>query len=364
MPRKPLLFAFLLAISVYGFAQDKLVVAGNPGDFYTTHIVTEKESLYSIGRTYLIPPKQIANYNRINLNDILPIGYKLRIPLNPTNFLSSKANDNDIPIYHIAQKGENLYRLSQRYNKVKINLLREWNDLKTDNVRNGQAIIVGYIPYPKLVQAGTADPNQVFVKPPVVTKPTDPSQKPLDHPNVLDAKKDGSREVKGEMKPLTDDQIMALREAEFKAKRDAEESLDKMPPVISGPLPKDPPTEFKTPESDLSYSPKQNDEGYFALLFPANDGTKQFKSDAGTASTFKTNSGLIDRKFYVLMNDVLPGTIVRVVAPNNKSICARVLGALPTIKNSPALLLRMSAPAAAALGMKDTGFTVTISYAQ
>jgi LysM repeat protein len=364
MPRKPLLFALLLAISLYGYAQDKLVIAGNPGDFYTTHIVSEKESLYSIGRAYVIGPKQIANYNRINLNDILPIGYTLRIPLTAANFSSNKANDNDEPVYHVAQKGDNLFKLSQRYNKVKISLLREWNDLRTDNVKSGQAIIVGYIPSPKLTQAMATDPNQVFVKPPVVTKPTDPSRTPLDHPNVLDAKKDGSREVKGEMKPLTDDQIMALREAEFKAKRDAQESLDKMPPVIAGPLPKDPPTEFKTPDADLSYSPKQNDEGYFALLFPVNDGSKSFKSDAGVASTFKTNSGLTDRKFYVLMNDVLPGTIVRIVAPNNKSICARVLGGLPSIKNGPSLLLRMSTPAAAALGIKESSFTVTISYAQ
>jgi LysM repeat protein len=364
MPLKPYLVVFFLCCSAILNAQDKLVISGNPNDFYTTHTVTEKESLYSIGRLFHLPAKQIANYNKINLNDVLPMGYKLRIPLNASNFISVKGNDNDEPVYHIAKKGENLFKLAQRYNKVKTTSLREWNDLKSDNVRDGQAIIVGFIPTPKLTQAGIADPNQVFVTPPVVTKQTDPSQNPLDHPNVLDAKKDGSREVKGEMKPLTDDQIMALRDAEFRAKKDAEESLNKMPPVIQGPLPKDPATEFKTPETDITYTPKQNDEGYFALLFPNNDGSKQFKSDAGTAGIFKTSSGITDRKFYVLINDVLPGTIIRIVGPNNKSVCARVLGGLPTIKNAPSLLLRMSAPTAAALGMKNDSFTVTISYAQ
>ncbi|MEL4424108.1 LysM peptidoglycan-binding domain-containing protein, partial [Shewanella algae] len=87
-----------------------------------------------IGRAYVIGPKQIANYNHINLNDILPIGYTLRIPLTAANFSSNKANDNDEPVYHVAQKGDNLFKLSQRYNKVKISLLREWNDLRTDNV--------------------------------------------------------------------------------------------------------------------------------------------------------------------------------------------------------------------------------------
>jgi LysM repeat protein len=364
MPLKPLLLALIVSICITGYTQDKLVIAGTPTDFYVIHTVTEKESLYSIGRVFLLPAKQIADYNRINLNDILPKGYKLRIPLNASNFMGVKGNDNDEPVYHIAKKGENLFKLGQRYNKVKTPSLREWNDLKTDNVKDGQAIIVGFIPTPKLPQAGVADPNQVFVTPPVVTKQTNQSQTPLDHPNVLDAKKDGSREVKGEMKPLTDDQIMALRDAEFSAKRDAEESLNKMPPVIAGPLPKDPPTEFKTPETDITYSPKQNDEGYFALLFPTNDGSKQFKSDAGTAGTFKTSSGVTDRKFYVLLNNVLPGTIIRIVGPNNKSVCARVLGSLPNIKNGPSLLLRMSTPAAAALGMKNDSFTVTISYAE
>lgn len=360
---KTVLLSMLLGITQLLVGQDKLVIAGNAGDFYITHTVTEKESLYSIGRLYAIAPKQIAAYNRINMNDVLPMGYKLRVPLTPSNFIQQNDNDNNEPIYHIATKGENLFRLSQRYNKVSTGSLRAWNDLKTDAVRSGQAIIIGYIPAPKLSSSTEVEGQQIFVKPPVVTKPTDPSQNPLDHPNVVDAKKDGSREVKGEMKPLTDNQIMILREAEFRAKKEAEEAQNRMPPVVIGSLPKEQANEYKI-EADIKYTPKQGDEGYFALFYPANDGSNEIKSDAGMASTFKTNSGITDRKFYVLINDVLPGTIIRIVAPNNKSVCARVLGGLPAIKNAPNLLLRMSTAAAAALGMKDANFNVTISYAK
>lgn len=70
-----------------------------------------------------------------------------------------------------------------------------------------------------------------------------------------------------------------------------------------------------------------------------------------------------DRKFYVLLNGVLPGTIVRITAPNNKIVCARVLGALPEIKGSGNLIMRMSNATALALGMSEAVFSVSIIYA-
>jgi hypothetical protein len=91
--------------------------------------------------------------------------------------------------------------------------------------------------------------------------------------------------------------------------------------------------------------------------------SKQFHS--GDAATFKTISGWTDRKYYVLINDVAPETIVRITAPNNKSICAKVLGPLQETKGANGLLLRMSNSAASTLGMlgiTDPKFTVTVTF--
>jgi hypothetical protein len=63
-----------------------------------------------------------------------------------------------------------------------------------------------------------------------------------------------------------------------------------------------------------------------------------------------------------LINDIAPETIVRITAPNNKSVCAKVLGPLQETKGGSGLLLRMSNSAASALGIIDTRFTVTVTH--
>ena len=64
------------------------------------------------------------------------------------------------------------------------------------------------------------------------------------------------------------------------------------------------------------------------------------------------------------MNDVLPGTIVRISTADNKSVCARVLGPVPEIKGAPALVIRLSNATAAALNKAENYFPVTITYLQ
>jgi LysM repeat protein len=350
-------------------AQEKLIVLGGANDLYILHSVGEKESLSSIGRLYNLVPRQLAAYNRINSNDVLPMNAKLKIPLIPTNFLSEPENESSEPVYHIAEKGDNLFQLSKRYNNVKLTSLRKWNDLTTDAVKNGQAIIVGYIGGGKTIGATTTPMANTFVNAPIVYAPGSAPQTPLQNPNVLDASKDGSRELKGTLKPLTDDEIFFLRMSEAKAKKAAEAAgvivPDPLPVNDFKALSQEPVTDVKIPEEDIVYVPQPNDEGYFGLVYSTyKDESAEEKNMSGNASIFKTLSGVSDRKFYVLMNNVLPGTIVRISTTNKKSICARVLGALPESKSQPDLILRMSNAAAAALNMPNQTFAVTLTYKQ
>lgn len=52
------------------------------------------------------------------------------------------------PVYHTVSLGENLFRISLRYN-VKLKDLKEWNSLSTDNIFEGQKLIVGYSAVPQ-----------------------------------------------------------------------------------------------------------------------------------------------------------------------------------------------------------------------
>ncbi|MBP7345630.1 MAG: LysM peptidoglycan-binding domain-containing protein [Sediminibacterium sp.] len=367
---KKYLFVAILFCTQAVIAQDKLIAAGPTGDLYINHTVKGKETLSVLSRIYGATPRQIAAYNNLNANAVLALGVKLRIPLSEDNLVQQQEFATSEPVYHIAGKGENLFRLSQRYYKVPLANLREWNDLKTDALKNGQAIVIGFIGGSKLAAMKADAPaanTQVFVKPPVIGAPVE--NPPLKDPNVMDAAIDGSREMKkGEMKPLTETDKFFAKAAADRAKKDADAAAN----IVPAPVPVDQfkeankvaPTEYRISEEDLRYVPKPNDEGYFGLIYAMDESSKNKINKAGDVGTFKSISGFSDRKFYALLNDVLPGTIVRITTTDNKTVCARVLGPVPEIKGAPALMMRISNATAAALGKGELPFSVTITYLQ
>lgn len=100
--------------------------------------------------------------------------------------------------------------------------------------------------------------------------------------------------------------------------------------------------------------------GYFAPGFEqqSKEGKVQ-KLENSVYGIFKSTSGWQDSKFYVLMNNVVPGTIVQLrVISTEKRICAKVLGSVPAGKESEGVDLRISNATASALGIADTGIGV------
>ena len=64
------------------------------------------------------------------------------------------------------------------------------------------------------------------------------------------------------------------------------------------------------------------------------------------------------------MNDVTPGTIVKLSSGSSKVVYAKVLGSIPEMKENNGLLLRVSNAAASYLGIADPRFPIAISYYQ
>lgn len=106
------------------------------------------------------------------------------------------------------------------------------------------------------------------------------------------------------------------------------------------------------------------DEGVFGSLYGKDVEEKSLVNKAGEAGTFKSTSGWQDKKYYVLINDVTPGTVVKVSTLDNKTIYAKVLGGLPETKDSRNMLIRLSSAAASYLGIIDPKFPVQVSYYQ
>ncbi len=103
-----------------------------------------------------------------------------------------------------------------------------------------------------------------------------------------------------------------------------------------------------------------DNEGYFASFFSNQKKAASFQTLNGTAAVFKSISGWKDHKFYILTNELPVGTIVRITTSDFKSICAKVINALPEMGNT--IQYRLNDAAAAILGVTNKTFQVSVTY--
>ena len=82
------------------------------------------------------------------------------------------------------------------------------------------------------------------------------------------------------------------------------------------------------------------------------------------ASVFKTSSGWQDGKYYLLIDNLIPGTIIKLINPaNQKEVYAKVLGEMSRIKQNEGLDIRISNAAAAMLEVPENSkFNLQIHY--
>jgi membrane-bound lytic murein transglycosylase D len=104
---------------------------------WKSHTVRQGETLWSISRFYRIPVKKILAFNRFRRKNLINIGQKLMLPV-ATNWkapvivsktkLAKKALDKLPGITHVhkVQKGDTLWKISNRYN-IPIKTIKYWN---------------------------------------------------------------------------------------------------------------------------------------------------------------------------------------------------------------------------------------------
>ena len=394
---------FTLTIS----AQEKLVVMVTGPNMYVVYPANGTESLQNISNQFGLSVAKLSAYNNININTSVAFakGTEIKIPFTKDNLLQ-QPNESSAPLYHMIRKGDNLYRLSQAYNKVPIASLREWNNMKNDVVKDGQLIMIGYMVNGKSSSTKKAEPkkdipainNTTVINPPApdkkylekkepVTPPVAKTEKQMPDsaaykvvskdnktvenkkPVITDlSKNDSVTKTAKNIKPTTE---LSKNDSVSKIAKDIKPATelpkkDSVVKIIKDTKPaeeKRPIIEAKKKETaPAEYVPKEGDEGYFAAAYGEYTKGKALLFRTGDAATFKTVSGWRDRKYYVLMNDIAPKTIVRITSPTNKSVCAMVLGPLQETKGASGLLFRISNSAVSALGVSDTKFTVKITY--
>lgn len=316
-----------------------MIKKGDQG-LYLDHKVAPKEGLYAIGRLYNVNPKFIAIYNRISLDAGLAIGQVLQIPLTDTNF-NQVSYAAGTPVYYMVGSSDNLSRISNANNKVAPQKLRDWNGLQNDNVSPGAKLIVGFLNSKEM--AALAINNSVKKQSPGVDITGKTEQSSLPTEEAPAEKPD----------PLKSGESLTAENAVVQEKKPAvNEMPNKTEPVAA-----------VAREMPVSQGPAE--QGYFKTSFEMQaKRTPASKNATVTSGIFKTNSGWQDAKYYMLIDKVPSGTIVKLINPgNSKAVFAKVLGEMNGIRQNEGLDIRISNAAAAALGVTDTEkFILQLNY--
>jgi LysM repeat protein len=338
-----------------------MAVQGTSPDLYLVHIVQPKETWYAIGRIYNVQSKEIAALNGVTM-DKLSIGQQLKVPLVPQNFSQDGKRNGDevfVPVYHIVQEKEWMYRISQNHNKIPVETLEKWNSVTNDQLQAGMKLIVGYLKVKTAHSPLAANGIKKIVAPPAPTAGT--TAKPATEPPVAKTEKPVETKPvdnkKEEAKPVEPKTVEAKKEElkkEEVKKEDAKKEISTPPPAEE--------KSSKTIAPVTSGTDNTNYAGYKGGYFRSGYSSNG-KSTAGNAGIFRSTSGWKDGKYYALMNNVPVGTIVKIsYNSTNKSIYAKVLGQLPEMRESVGLTVRLSDAAAAELGAEMGKFYVDVAY--
>jgi LysM repeat protein len=202
---------------------------------------------------------------------------------------------------HTVAKGETLFSISKQYNTT-VEQIKKWNNLADNNAKIGTALIVGGNAVTAATQKQSAEPAPAIEK----------KNETLINNN----------------QPAT---------AVYETKN------------IESP---------STQNATLAYS----GDGFFASQFQDKK-AKNMKKIFGVSKIFKTASGWSDGKYYILANEIEPGTIVKLTAENGNSVYAKVLWNMGDLKENAGINFRISNATAAALHVNDaSSFNVSVSF--
>jgi LysM repeat protein len=339
----------LLSFIQFAWSQSDMTVQGTSPDLYLMHTVQPKETWFAIGRLYNVQPREVAALNGVSM-DKLNVGQELKVPLTAHNFSQDgkkAADEVFVPVYHIVQEKEWMYRISQNNNKIPIESLEKWNGVTNDQLQAGMKLIVGYLKVKSASSPLAANGLKKLIVPAATGGGT--SAKPATETPVVKTEKPA--ETKPADTKTTEPKTVEAKKEELKKeepKEEAKKDIGTPPPAA---------TPVTTGTTEGPYT------GYKGGYFRSSYSGSEKKSTSGNAGIFRSTSGWKDGKYYALMNNVPVGTIVKITYNStNKSVFAKVLGQLPDMRESVGLTVRLSDAAAAELGAEMGKFYVDVAY--
>ncbi|GAB3509444.1 hypothetical protein GCM10027341_46500 [Spirosoma knui] len=368
---------------------DSVGLEKKDGKRYIIHRVDEGQTLYAIARRY---GRSVAEIKAANpdMNDAVRYDQVVRIPI-PESSLSrkeakaidkairkeekeqkreAKAAGKPTPVdesavmkadktpekdvkkaddpagsgIHVVEPGQTLYSLAVRYG-VSQSDVRKWNNLSSNNVLIGQALIVSEKAYQARVPSSPS--STVAARTPEAPNRTEPTRSEPTRPEPT--RPEPVRP--SEPKPTPTRRTESQPESKPERPTPVAETRRTEPAPTNSSKPAEKPAE-KAPEVEVE-SPR-----------PGNDAPMPTRgrriSDSGVAEMIEGDES---GKYLALHRTAPIGTLVQVRNEfNNQSMWVKVIGRLPNTGVNDKILIKLSAQAFAKLSPEDRRFRAEVSY--
>jgi LysM repeat protein len=333
---------------------------------YSMHTIAAGETLSALAKEYHTTVGDIMRINGMHADSKLQIGEKVKIPATSQKvkreeeeaatkpakqIAAAPAKEPEVPavsskeaLTHTVQRGESLYRISKTY-KIPVDKLMALN-----HITNAGAIKVGQV---LIVSDGTPPPA------PTKTRAETASATTIQEP-AKEVKQPAKEVQQPEVQPK---QAPVTKTAPVNNNTGSLPSAPVQKPVSTPAVTTENNVGTQTAQPAFTSSTNAPKEGFFTAQFRQNVEGRSEQTKTGAAMTFKSASGWADKKFYILMNDAPPGSIVKVNNGNNV-VYAKVLWSLGTQKENDGLDFRVSTATAAALNITDEKFDLSVTYYQ
>ena len=139
-------FCFILVFTVLPAQSQVTVVPSKTkevidGKSFYLHTVKPNETLYSISRAYNISQKDVV-FNNPDAFEGIKIGQELKIPVDVNDTPTGNMLQSAQFIYHITEKGQTVYWLTQNYSISRDELLKHNPDLEHSELQAGQVVTI------------------------------------------------------------------------------------------------------------------------------------------------------------------------------------------------------------------------------
>jgi translation elongation factor EF-G len=245
-------------------------------------------------------------------------------------------------------------KISKAWGNVSVKRMKLWNDLRGDDAGKSKKLIIGLLLTKEIK-------NRHFAKEAVENSEESTSEETA---KAAVQEKHETAVINNEKKPetrISQQPVVIKNNGEKPIISDLEASTDT---IVKEPV-ATPPVFKKTAQQRVLADSANRGDGFFKSAFEDQQLSMPIsKEQSVSAGIFKTASGWNDEKYYLLINELTPGTIIKIVNPSNgKSIYAKVLGQMSGIRQNEGYDIRISNAAAKVLAIADTEkFIVQIVY--